>query len=156
MKIWKHLPTKHIFLDIPIHDKKAVFQFVADTCKRENIVEDEVKIYDGMLAREETASTGIGKGLGFPHTTNPDIEEAYVFLIRPEKPIDFDALDDEPVDIVLALLIPENKTTLHLQVLAGLSRLCKEPKFLEAIRNAEDVEPLLEEIVNLEEKIAIQ
>jgi len=156
MKIWKHLPSKHIFLDIPIPDKNTVFRFVADTCKRENIVENEIKVYNGMLAREETASTGIGKGLGFPHTTNPDIEEAYVFLIRPENPIEFESLDGEPVDIILALLIPDSETTLHLQMLAGLSRLCKEPRFLEAIRNAENVDTLREEIVNLEEKIAIQ
>ncbi|MCF8067624.1 MAG: PTS sugar transporter subunit IIA [Desulfobacterales bacterium] len=156
MKIWKHLSAEHIFLGISIPDKNSVFQFVADICKRDHFVKEAAEIYNGMLAREEMASTGIGKGIGLPHTTNPNLDDAHIFLIRPEKPVDFDALDNAPVDIILALLIPENETTLHLQILAGLSRLCKEPKFLAAIRNAEDVESLREEIINLEEKMAIQ
>ncbi|HHC25190.1 MAG TPA: hypothetical protein ENK58_07255, partial [Desulfobacterales bacterium] len=68
-------------------------------------------------------------------------------------PLEFKSLDSLPVDIVIALIIPERQTTLHLQMLAGVSRLCKNPDVLKAIRQAGDSKELWGKIRNLEEKM---
>ncbi len=152
MKIYTYLQTEHIFLHAALPDKEAVLRFVADTCMKRGIVRDADTLYEGMQKREQTMSTGIGDGIGFPHTTSSDARDAFVLLIHLAKPIDFEALDKLPVDIIMALVIPENQTSLHLSILAGVSRLCKMTEFLQAVRKADNPEKLCEAITSLEEQ----
>jgi PTS system nitrogen regulatory IIA component len=154
MKICQHLQIEHIFLNIRIPNKESVLRFIAEACARNGVVEDSEMLFGGMQKREQTMSTGVGNGIGFPHTTSWETKKPAVLLIRLAEAIDFEALDDLPVDIILALVIPENKTHLHLQLLAGASRLCQNPEFLKAVRRAENSKRLWEEIKNLEEKMA--
>jgi len=151
MKICTYLRTEHIFLHTTLLDKEAVLRFVADTCVRSGIVKDADTLYEGMQKREQTMSTGIGGGIGFPHTTSRDAQDAFVILIHLAEPIDFEALDTLPVDIIMALVIPENQAGLHLRILAGASRICRKPEFLEAVRKAENPETLCEVITSIEE-----
>ncbi len=153
MKICRYLRTEYIFLNAIFPDKEAVLRFVADTCAKNGIVEDADTLYEGMQKREQTMSTGIGGGIGFPHTPSREAQDAFIILIHLAEPIDFEALDTLPVDIVMALVIPENQKDLHLRILAGTSRLCKKPEFLEAVRKAENPEKLCEAITSLEEKM---
>ena len=153
MKIWKYLRAEHIFLNTLLPDKKTSLRFIADVCVRSGIVKDDLQLYEGLQKREQTMSTGVGDGLGFPHTASWEANDATIILIRLVEPIDFEALDDLPVDIILALIVPENKTSLHLQLLAGVSRLCKHPEFLEAVRKATSSEDLWYLIKKLEESM---
>ncbi|MBN2688972.1 MAG: PTS sugar transporter subunit IIA [Deltaproteobacteria bacterium] len=153
MKISTYLRTEHIFLRTPLPDKDAVLRFVADTCAEIGLVSDADTLYDGMRKREETMSTGIGGGIGFPHTTSREARDACVILIRLAEPVDFEALDTLPVDLIIALVIPENQTALHLGILAGASRLCLKPEFLKAVRKAENPEKLFNTIVSIEDKM---
>jgi len=154
MKIWKNLRTENIFLDVPLPDKKAALRFVADICTKNGIETDTDAIFKGLNQREQIMSTGIGNGIGFPHTITRETKDASVFLVRPAVPLEFKSLDNLPVDIVIALIIPEKHTALHLQMLAGVSRLCKNPDVLKAIRQAGDSKELWGKIRNLEEKMA--
>ncbi|QTA81392.1 Phosphotransferase system EIIA 2 domain-containing protein [Desulfonema limicola] len=154
MKIWKYLKQNHIFLDTMLTDKDAVFRFVAETCENEDIVTKASVLYDAMIARENTMSTGIGKGIGLPHAVTWDTEDPAVLFIRPAIPMDFDALDSQPVDLILAMIIPGNRINLHLQILAGISRLCKNNTFLKMLRTAQDSRELWHDIQELEEKMA--
>jgi len=154
MKICKHLRPGHIFLNVLLPDKEAVFRFIVDAFVKGGVVKTGSALYNGMMEREQTMSTGVGDGIGFPHTTNPEAKNTAVLLIRTSKPIDFDALDSLPVDIIMAMVIPENKTTLHIQLLAGVSRLCRNSDFLKAVRNADDSKKLWGKIEQLEEKMA--
>jgi len=154
MKIHKHLRAEHIYLDAALKDKEELFRFVADTFARDGVVKDSSRLYNSMKMREKTMSTGIGNGIGIPHAASWEAKEPAVLLIRPAKAIDFKALDGLPVDIVLALVVPENQTPLHLQMLAGISRLCQEAKFLKLVRQAGNPRDLLKEIELLEKKIA--
>jgi mannitol/fructose-specific phosphotransferase system IIA component (Ntr-type) len=153
MEIWKYLRVEHIFLNVLIPDKKASLRFIADVCVRSGIVKDDLLLYEGLQKREQTMSTGVGHGLGFPHTVSGEANDATIILIHLAEPIDFEALDALPVDIILALIVPENETTLHLQLLAGVSRLCKSPEFLEAIRKATSSKNLWYLIKELEESL---
>jgi mannitol/fructose-specific phosphotransferase system IIA component (Ntr-type) len=154
MKIWKRLRAEHIFLDVVLPDKDMVLHFAADAFARDGVVKNAATLYDGMKAREGIMSTGIGGGMGIPHTSSSEAKDAAALLVRLADPIDFEALDGLPVDVVMALVIPENKMTLHLRILAAISRLRRNPEFCRAVRQVQEPDKLLEEIKNLEEEMA--
>ena len=154
MKICDYLQAEFIFLNLPLPDKASVLHFVADSCVSEGLAKNDNAIYTGLLHREGTMSTGVGSGIAFPHTTSSEVTDAAVFLIRLKDPIDFKSLDGLPVDIVLSLIIPENKTNLHLRLLARVSRLYREPDFIPAVKRADSSQKLWKEIQTLEERIA--
>ena len=117
MKIYKRLRVEHIFLNAALNDKDEVFHFVADTFTRSGVVDNAALLYESMVERERTMSTGIGNRIGIPHAASSEATHPAVILIRLADPIDFEALDGLPVDIILALVVPENQTSLHIQIL---------------------------------------
>lgn len=155
MRIWKLLHKNNIFLKARLVQKEEILKKIAEACHKNKYTDDPEKIFQGLETRENTMSTGVGKGIALPHTTNPDIKKPHVFLIHLAKPVDFSAIDNKPVDIILAMIIPESDTSLHLQILARVSRLCMKPDFLNAIRNADTIETLQEKIKEMEEEIVI-
>jgi len=154
MKIWKYILPEHIFLDAPLPDKASVFHFVAKTLAHCGAIGDAAMLCAGMQMREETMSTGIGRGIGIPHTVSQEAKDPVVILIRAAKPIDYESLDKLPVDIVMALVVPVNQTDLHLRMLAGISRLCNQPDFLKTVRKATQPDVLWHEIKRFEEEMA--
>jgi len=154
MKVWKYLKAENIYLNTPLADKYAVLRFIAESLQKNSLIEGTDILIKGLLEREKTMSTGIGNGICFPHTTSSELTEAALILIRPLKPLDFESLDKLPVDIIMAIVVPENQTALHLQMLAGMSRLCRVPEFLTIIRSAEDEQMLRHKIKELEEGMA--
>lgn len=154
MKIWKYLKTDNIHLNVSLTDKYSVLRFIAESLSKEGFIKDSGILISGLVEREKTMSTGIGNGICFPHTTSAELTEAALILIRPSIPIDFEALDNRPVDIVMSIIAPENQTELHLQLLAGMSRLCRDPDFLEIVRSSEDSHTLWHKIKQLEEGMA--
>ncbi|MBW1892542.1 MAG: PTS sugar transporter subunit IIA [Deltaproteobacteria bacterium] len=154
MQIWKHLKTENIYLNVSLADKYAALCFIADTLKKNGFIKNTDILINGLIEREKTMSTGIGNGICFPHTTSPELTEAALMLIRPLEALDFEALDNLPVNIIMAIVVPENQTDLHLQMLAGMSRLCRDPDFLTIVRSAEDEQMLWQKIKELEEGMA--
>lgn len=154
MKIYKRLSAENIFLNVPLNDKDEVIHFVADTFARIGQVPHARLLYDSLMARENTMSTGIGNGVGVPHAVSREVREPSMLLIRLADCIDFEALDGLPVDIILALVVPDHQTHLHLQILAGISRLCKRAEFLDSVRQAHNAKDLWKGIKQIEEKIA--
>jgi len=154
MKISKRLKAEHIFLNVPLKDKDDVIHFVADTFARDGLVTHARLLYDSLIARENIMSTGIGNGIGIPHAVSKETRDPVLLLIRLAEGIEFDALDKLPVDIILALVVPENQVHLHIQILARISRLCKRDEFLNIIRQTHDAKELWEGIKRIEEEIA--
>ncbi len=153
MKILDLLHIKRIFFDVPLADKEALLWFVAEAFATRGVVKDAEMLYEGMKEREETMSTGIGGGIGIPHAISGEAEAPAVLILRLAQPLDFEALDGVPVDVVVALVVPEHQTELHLQILAALARICQAPGFRRAVRDAGDPASLFEEIRRLEEDI---
>ncbi len=154
MKILNLLHSKRIFFDVPLPDKEAVLWFVAEAFATRGIVKDADLLYEGIKEREETMSTGIGGGIGIPHAISEEAEAPAILLLRLAQPLEFEALDGVPVEVVVSLVVPENQTELHLQILAALARLCQAPGFLQAVREAGDPASLFEKIKRLEENSA--
>lgn len=154
MKIWKYLSPENVFLGLALSSKDRILRYVADACQHTGIVQNSESIYQGLVLRENMMSTGVGGGIALPHTTCADVEEAAVILIRLAGAVDFEAIDNLPVDIVLALIIPESNRSLHLRILAGISRLCKNADFLNAVRTETDAKKLRDAIENIENHMA--
>ena len=150
MKLTDHLKKENIFLDAALADKSSVLKYIADACARNDIVNSSKILHEGLVEREQTMSTGVGNGIGFPHTANPQAREAGVVLIRLATPIAFESLDNQPVDIVLGMIFPASDPGIHVRMLARVSRLCQNRDFLDAIRHAETADSLLEQMKLLE------
>jgi PTS system nitrogen regulatory IIA component len=95
------------------------------------------RVFERLLERERLGSTGLADGVALPHARVPGVSSTYGAFIRLAQPIDFDALDGQPVDLVFALLVPEEATNEHLQLLATLAGMFKEADFRQQLRNAD-------------------
>ena len=103
---------------------------------------DEREIFDTLLQRERLGSTGIGEGIAIPHGKLPKLAGLFGLFARLERPIDFEALDGEPVDMMFLLLAPEGAGADHLKALARIARMLREPGIHDRIRAARDASAL--------------
>lgn len=99
-------------------------------------------IRETLAEREQLGSTGVGKGVAIPHGKVAGIGAVTGLLARLETPVDFDSVDDQPVDLVFLLLAPDNATAAHLKALAKVSRLLRDDEVRAALRGAETAEAL--------------
>jgi len=96
------------------------------------------EIFEVLMQRERLGSTGIGNGIAIPHGKLAKLEQLFGVFARLEKPINFDALDGEPVDLVFVLLAPEAAGADHLKALARIARLLRDPQVAEKLRTVGD------------------
>jgi len=96
----------------------------------------ERRIFETLVERERLGTTGMGQGIAIPHGRLADIEKITGLFARLDQPIDYDAVDDEPVDLVFLLLAPEGAGADHLKALARVSRLLRNPAICEKLRAA--------------------
>ena len=89
-----------------------------------------------LLAREALGSTGIGRGIAIPHARIPTLQQFFGVLVRLEKPLDFAAIDEQPVDLVFLLLTPEKAKREHLAALATISRVLRDNDMVRDLRAA--------------------
>lgn len=118
-------------------NKKQVLQELAAraaaVCGR-----SEREIFETLLQRERLGSTGIGRGVAIPHGKLAKLDRIVGLFARLEKPIEFDSLDGEPVDLIFLLLAPEGAGADHLKALARIARLLRDEKVAEQLRAARD------------------
>lgn len=95
-------------------------------------------IFETLLQRERLGSTAVGRGIAIPHGRLPALKGIFSVFARLEQPIDFDAVDEEPVDLIFLLLAPEHAGADHLKALAKISRLLREPQTIERLRASHD------------------
>jgi PTS system nitrogen regulatory IIA component len=111
----------------------AAQQFDDETIEIENI---EYEIFDAFQAREKLGSTGIGQGIALPHGRFKNCNKALTFLLTTEKPIDYDAIDNRPVKIFFALLVPEDKSDEHLKSLCVIAEKLSDKNVIKKIKQA--------------------
>jgi nitrogen PTS system EIIA component len=93
-------------------------------------------IFEVLLERERLGSTGVGNGVAIPHGKIAKLERVHGIFVQLEQPIDFDAVDGQPVDLIFALLAPESAGADHLKALARVSRLLRDRAICERVRSA--------------------
>jgi PTS system nitrogen regulatory IIA component len=131
---------------IAASSKKHALQLIAERVVAEK-GGDEEALLAALIDRERIGSTGIGNGVAIPHIKMPELQEMYGVLATLQSSVDYDAVDDQPVDIVFMLLAPmENKTTQHLKMLAYISRFLKDEnnrRNLRAVDTSLEIETLI-------------
>ncbi len=97
----------------------------------------ERTIFEVLIERERLGTTGVGNGIAIPHGKLPGLERLHALFARLDKPIDFDAIDEQPVDLICLLLAPETAGADHLKALARMSRLLRDRTICEKLRGSE-------------------
>ncbi|WP_319530544.1 PTS IIA-like nitrogen regulatory protein PtsN [uncultured Cohaesibacter sp.] len=100
------------------------------------------QIFDKLLQRERLGSTGVGQGVAIPHGKLPELDRIHGIFALLDKPVDYDAMDDKPVDIVFLLLAPEGAGADHLKALARIARLLRNEDTLAKLRAATDCDAI--------------
>jgi len=126
----------------PAASKKRVLEQAAQLLAAHNEEPSAEQIFERLLERERLGSTGLAGGVALPHARMPGIQETRGAFLRLAEPVEFDALDGNPVDLVFALLVPEDATEEHLQLLAQLAAMFNEEELREQLRAAEAGEAL--------------
>ena len=104
--------------------------------------EHERAIFDVLMERERLGTTGVGHGIAIPHGKLANLERLYGVFARLDQPIDFNAIDENPVDLIFLLLAPETAGADHLKALARVSRLLRDNNVCEKLRKTEEAEAL--------------
>ena len=94
------------------------------------------------MERERLGTTGVGNGIAIPHGKLPTLDRLYGLFARLERPVDFDSIDEQPVDLIFLLLAPETAGADHLKALARVSRLLRDKSACEKLRGTEEAEAL--------------
>jgi nitrogen PTS system EIIA component len=127
----------HVVVGLRVGDKAQLLQELAG--RAATVVGlDRRAIFEALQARENLGSTGLGKGFALPHARLEMLNEPFALLVRLARPIDFAAIDDQPVDLVILLLSPANGGNQHLATLAALSRPLRDAAFVQRLRRAPD------------------
>ncbi len=132
-------------------EKRAVIDELVDMLADANLITEPDTLKQVVWEREQQRSTGIGEGLAIPHGKSNCSSELVMAIGRPEKPIDFQAVDGEPVQLVVLLASPPDKTSDHIQALGKISRLMSNPKFRARAYAAETAEELYHLFENSED-----
>ena len=104
--------------------------------------QNERVIFETLMQREKLGSTGVGHGIAIPHGKLPKLERLVGLFARLERPIDFESLDGEPVDLIFLLLAPEAAGADHLKALARVARLLRDSTTVARLRETRDAEAL--------------
>lgn len=99
-------------------------------------------IFDKLLERERLGTTGVGQGIAIPHGKFAELDQVYGLFARLETPIDFESMDDQPVDLIFVLLAPEPSGAEHLKALARVSRLLRNQVICKKLRGADNADAL--------------
>ena len=135
MTISALLSSDRIFIDADISSKKRLLEFIANTVATQFDL-SQSKIFNNLLDRERLGSTGLGAGFAIPHARLVDLDTTIACFIRLNQPVKFEAPDNQPVDLVFAIIIPEKATDEHLKILSSLAKIFSQSDICDAIRNA--------------------
>jgi PTS system nitrogen regulatory IIA component len=124
--------------------KKAVLRELVDVLVEDGCIADPEEALRVVLDREQVLSTGIGHGVALPHGKTDSCQDLLIAAGVTAAPVDFDALDAEPVELVFLLLGPENAAGAHIKALSRISRLVRQPAVRESLKEAPDPESFLQ------------
>jgi PTS system nitrogen regulatory IIA component len=134
MNLQTILSPELTFCNVPGISKKRLLETAAELIAAVVPQVNAGQIYEALIAREQLGSTGLGDGIAIPHCRIPRCQNTIGCLIKLDKPVDFDAVDNKPVDLLFFLLVPENTLAGHLEALRTLAENFSNPVFCERLR----------------------
>ena len=126
---------------LKVNSKKQALQEIAAKAAQLSGQNERI-IFETLLQREKLGSTGVGNGIAIPHGKLPKLARLFGLFARLDRPVDFEALDGQPVDLVFLLLAPEGAGADHLKALARVARMLRDPEVARKLRELRDVEAI--------------
>lgn len=137
MDVSDFLAEDQVIGDLRSTSKKALLQNLSGRLAR-SLSLNEADVFDALMARERLGSTGVGHGVAIPHARLDGLGKIAGLFARLATPIDFESIDEEPVDLVFLLLAPEDAGSDHLKALSRISRLLRDPNQCAKLRAADN------------------
>lgn len=141
MNIGELLDRNAISVRVSASSKRQVLAVIAEIAARKLKLDVGV-ILDALTEREAAGSTGVGHGVAAPHARLEGLDRMRGVFLRLDQPVDFDAVDDQPVDLVFALFAPKEAGAEHLRALARVSRLLRQADLREQLRQARSADAI--------------
>ena len=134
---------ENILLNQQASTKEEALRTISDAAARLGIADDADAVYAAFLAREEIDKTGMVDGFAVPHCKTDAVKSAAVIIFKNAQPVEWPSLDDKPVDIAMALLIPDSEAgTTHLRLLSKAAMLLMDDNFKSKLRESDDAADL--------------
>jgi PTS system nitrogen regulatory IIA component len=147
-KIGDYLSPDHIAFNLESGSKKRLLEQISELIGKDNPYISSNEVFHSLISREKLGSTGVGNGVAIPHGRLKGHNVPIAAFVKLATPVDYDAVDQRPVDLVFALLVPEDATEDHLQLLSSIAELLSEPMFCENIRNSASLDELINIFAN--------
>lgn len=123
---------------LEISSKKRLLEVLGELLASNTPTLSPEAVFEHLLERERLGSTGLGHGIALPHARMKQVGEAIGAFVQLRNGVDFDAIDDRPVDLAFAMLVPESASEVHLQLLSKLASMFSDPTLRERLREAEN------------------
>lgn len=153
--IAKLLAPANILLDLEVSSKKRMFEQVGLLFENNQGIARSL-VFDSLFARERLGSTGLGQGVAIPHGRIKGLRDSVGAFIRLQTPVAFDAPDGQPVKLIFVLLVPEQATEQHLQILSELAQMFSDKSLRQELSEATDPEVLHQLITAWQPHVADQ
>jgi PTS system nitrogen regulatory IIA component len=136
------LNSQGVLADLRVSDKKSLLTQLANRAGKITGIHERI-VLDAVMQREKLGSTGVGKGIAIPHARLKGCPRVVGLFAQLHEPVEFDALDNQPVDLLFMLLSPEGAGADHLQSLAEISRVLREVAIADRLRGATSVDAIM-------------
>ncbi|MEO1747706.1 MAG: PTS IIA-like nitrogen regulatory protein PtsN [Pseudomonadota bacterium] len=146
MDLATFLDRQNVLVDLEVASKKQLLQALADHVGETGIL-DQREVFNTVFQREKLGSTGVGAGVAIPHGKFQNLNAIVGYIAKLREPIEFDALDDAPVDLVFLLLAPEDAGADHLKALSRIARVLRDKNRVAQVRASSDAEVIYDLLV---------
>ena len=133
---------------LQIGSKKRLLEVLGELLAKDDLTLNPESVFERLLERERLGSTGLGHGIALPHARMKEVSEAIGAFVQLNRGIDFDAIDDQPVDLAFAMLVPEAASETHLQLLATLATMFSDRELRDALRDADSPEEVVRLLID--------
>ena len=152
MKISDILKKEHIIKELDSRDKKNVLDELSSFLENEGEIINKENLLAALIGREKLGSTGIGENVAIPHAKISEIDKIITVFGRSKNGVEFESLDQKPVNFIFLVLAPENSTGQHLKALARISRLFKNPSLRESVLRTNEADQIYSILVDEDSK----
>lgn len=148
MEIHEILSPDRVVCDLDASSKKRALEKISDMLSADSLDIPSQEVCESLIAREKLGSTGIGSGVAIPHGRLKSTDKTLAAFVRLHEAIDYDAIDNQGVDLIFALLVPEDSTDDHLQILAELAEMFSHAEILHKLRSTNDSQSVCQVLSN--------
>jgi len=153
MRLSEILQPECVKVPLDATDKQSAIFELIDLLADQARIDDHEALKQAVWQRESTRTTGIGHGIGIPHGKTKNCDRLRLAIGVPAAPVEFDAIDRKPVDLIILLISPEDQTGPHIQALAQISRILTDERLRDALKHAGSGEELFQLISNYESQL---